>query len=170
MFTYNLFESDKLSNQTLNAIQNRFFTIFKYVIFYTGSKTIVIRLISYSSNWSCHRKYQSYKARWLCFSFLWWSLVWQYRFYCVHLFSSCASSIYTLHNVVNARTRAHTHTHSRHSFHLSAISFCLWPIYHPRALFCTHFYTELSFRCMNRQCASWERKESNKTKCCRLLV
>lgn len=58
------------------------------------------------------------------------------------------------------------HTRSQYFFYLSAISFCLWPIYDPRAPFCTHFCTDLSFRCMNKQCTSLERKESNKTKRC----
>lgn len=74
-----------------------------------------------------------------CFSFLWRSSVWQYCLYCIHLFSSC-SFIYMLW-----QTCAHTHIHSGFFFHLSAISFCLWPIYHPRALFYIHFYTAYPF-------------------------
>lgn len=72
-----------------------------------------------------------------------------------------------IHAVANVRA----HSHTLKILFLS-ISHLILSLTHlpPTRPFLYSFLHRLSFRCMNRQCTSWERKESNKTKHCRLLV
>lgn len=113
-------------------------------------------LPSYSPNFSCNQKCQSVLRKNLGDSVF-------------HSFgrARCDSSIRIVCSFffpavflscMHRGAATHTHTLSQYFFHLSAISFCLWPIYHPRVLFCTHFYTDLSPRCTNKQRASWKKK------------